>query len=439
MSRPRRASVLAVLAVTLLAGAATFVRPAAPALGSPRGHHYPWGPRKPSGKVHTTKIADGLWLTRIVQKKVPRRIFVLTVDLSTALTTDVALSNDSLPGFERPTSMAKRHGAIAAINGDFGLRSGRPAHSFAEDGELKQTQFAFGQDTAVTQDDTRVYQAAPGGAAAVGEPAARRVPRLHRERGRLHRRGPLPAGRDRPLRGPRERRGHRPAVAVRGRDHAPDLVVRVAGDPRRHRRDPHAGAGRGERGHLLHDLLLPGPPPPDRHRRDRRRQAPAGGGGRPSRQVLPGDEPPPVRRAVPPAGGGQRREPGRRRVLAHVGEGAGGREQALGRARASGVLRVPDPAGPGPGRPARAARRVAQPVPEPLAQPHGGLGGAGAGRWGCVPGAGRRARPGLDRRDAGRAGPGGPRSARAPAPRAAGGTAPIPGGTSPVGLGNQTD
>ncbi|MDP9343519.1 MAG: phosphodiester glycosidase family protein [Actinomycetota bacterium] len=161
MPRPRRASVLATLAAFLLAGATAFGHPAPPALGAARAHRYPWGPGKPSGKVHTTRITDGLWLTRIVQKKVPRRIFVLTVDLATALTADVALSNDSIPGFERPTSMAKRHGAIAAINGDFGLGSGRPAHSFAEDGDLKQTQFAFGQETAVTQDDKQVYMAAP--------------------------------------------------------------------------------------------------------------------------------------------------------------------------------------------------------------------------------------------------------------------------------------
>ena len=161
MSRPGRASVLAALIAILVAGAVTCVHPASSALGASGSPRFPWGPRKPSGKVHTTKITNGLWFTKIVQKKVPRRIFVLTVDLSTALTTDVALSNDSLPGFEKPTSMAKRHGAIAAINGDFGLASGRPAHSFAEDGELKQTQFAFGQDTSVTQDDQRIYQAAP--------------------------------------------------------------------------------------------------------------------------------------------------------------------------------------------------------------------------------------------------------------------------------------
>jgi len=163
MSRPRRASVLAILAA-LLAGAATLVHPAPRALGTGAAAHqsrFPWGPHKPPGKIKTTRITDGLWLTRIVQKKVPRRIFVLTVDVSTALTMDVALSNDLLPGFERPTSMAKRHGAIAAINGDFGLGSGRPAHSFAEDGDLKQTQFSFGQATALSQDDRQVFMAHP--------------------------------------------------------------------------------------------------------------------------------------------------------------------------------------------------------------------------------------------------------------------------------------
>jgi exopolysaccharide biosynthesis protein len=161
MPRPGRASILAALGAFLLAGAATLVHPASPALGAAHGHRYPWGAGKPPGVIHTSGIRSGMWLTTIVQKKVPRRIFVLTVDLSGPLTTDVALSNDELPGFERPTSMAKRHGAIAAVNGDFGLGSGRPAHSFAEDGDLKQTQFSFGQETAVTQDDGQVFMAAP--------------------------------------------------------------------------------------------------------------------------------------------------------------------------------------------------------------------------------------------------------------------------------------
>lgn len=49
--------------------------------------------------------------------------------------------------------MAKRHKAVAAINGDFGTPSGRPAHTFAEDGDLKQVSFARAPTFAMTRDE----------------------------------------------------------------------------------------------------------------------------------------------------------------------------------------------------------------------------------------------------------------------------------------------
>ncbi len=49
--------------------------------------------------------------------------------------------------------MAKRHKAVAAINGDFGTPSGRPVHTFAEDGDLKQVTFAGAPTFAMSQDE----------------------------------------------------------------------------------------------------------------------------------------------------------------------------------------------------------------------------------------------------------------------------------------------
>ncbi len=106
-------------------------------------------------KQWVRRIAPGLTLHRIVDYETPRRIFVLTVDPSKVVTMDVALAQDQLPGLERTSSMAARHGAIAAINGDFG--SGRPKHAFAEDGDLKQTGGIAAAGFAVTPDEQDVF------------------------------------------------------------------------------------------------------------------------------------------------------------------------------------------------------------------------------------------------------------------------------------------
>jgi hypothetical protein len=58
-----------------------------------------------------------------------------------------------LPGHEKTSRMAKRHKAVAAINGDFGTPSGRPSHTFAEDGDLKQLSFAGAPSFTITADE----------------------------------------------------------------------------------------------------------------------------------------------------------------------------------------------------------------------------------------------------------------------------------------------
>jgi hypothetical protein len=104
-------------------------------------------------------IAPGLTLTRIVEPKAPRRIYVLTVDPREDLTLDVALAQDRLGAIERTSSMAARHGALAAVNGDFGSSSGRPAHPYAEDGELVQTSRVLGTLLTIADDETvRIVQ-----------------------------------------------------------------------------------------------------------------------------------------------------------------------------------------------------------------------------------------------------------------------------------------
>src|SRR5918996_1052007 len=56
-------------------------------------------------------------------------VYVLKVSPNRIPRIDVSLSNDLLPGHEKTRNMAKRHRAVAAINGDFGTPSGRPSPS----------------------------------------------------------------------------------------------------------------------------------------------------------------------------------------------------------------------------------------------------------------------------------------------------------------------
>jgi exopolysaccharide biosynthesis protein len=105
--------------------------------------------------------APGLNYRKIVDSTGPNRIFVLTVDPKTALTMDVALAGNQLGHYERTSDMASRHGAIAAINGDFGLPPGYPVHGFAEDGDLKINRTGPSVNFAVSKDETHVYLDSP--------------------------------------------------------------------------------------------------------------------------------------------------------------------------------------------------------------------------------------------------------------------------------------
>ena len=130
--------------------------------------------------VKTTQIAPGLTLTRIVEKRRPRRTFILSADLSEALTFDVTLANADLPGMAKTTTIAKRAGALAAVNGDFSeIHDGRPVHPFAFDGQLVQSG-PIGPAFAVSRDEKHVYVGRPEVSVTVTDTASGRVFRLDR-------------------------------------------------------------------------------------------------------------------------------------------------------------------------------------------------------------------------------------------------------------------
>jgi hypothetical protein len=128
---------------------------AAPAGGDPGP-----GPLRPI--VRTKRIAPGLLFTRIVERQVPRRTFVLKIDPSRPLTMDVTLAGATLPARRETSATARAHGALAATNGDFNNRDvGRPVHVFAQDGDLVQTAGAGGPLWGFRRDERDVFVGSP--------------------------------------------------------------------------------------------------------------------------------------------------------------------------------------------------------------------------------------------------------------------------------------
>jgi Phosphodiester glycosidase len=93
----------------------------------------------------------------------PFAVNVVTVELAAPSRIDVALALDALPGQETTSSMARRRGAVVAVNGDFvdPAGAGRPIHAFAWDGRLLQTPMLLGNNHAVDDLETTVFMGHP--------------------------------------------------------------------------------------------------------------------------------------------------------------------------------------------------------------------------------------------------------------------------------------
>lgn len=117
-------------------------------------------------RVRRERIAPGLTLLRITDRRGPNRIRVLRVDASRELSLEPVLANDTIPGHETTTSMAERSGAIAAINGDYTLLpsdpgAGRPVNLFSNDGELITSSLIWGRNFALSHDEQTAYVGHP--------------------------------------------------------------------------------------------------------------------------------------------------------------------------------------------------------------------------------------------------------------------------------------
>jgi uncharacterized protein YigE (DUF2233 family) len=108
-------------------------------------------------RVSTVRVTKGLQLSRILDRRGPNRIRVLTVNPATPLTIDLALSNNAVPWVEKTSSMARQHGAIAATNGTYSLPWGRPIGLFAEDGRLKTSPLLGSQAFSMSHDEQAAF------------------------------------------------------------------------------------------------------------------------------------------------------------------------------------------------------------------------------------------------------------------------------------------
>ena len=77
--------------------------------------------------VKTRRIAPGLMYTKIVERKIPRRTFILSMDPSKAVTLDVALAGGALPAGRELSRIVSFNNALAGINGDWD-RQASPRH-----------------------------------------------------------------------------------------------------------------------------------------------------------------------------------------------------------------------------------------------------------------------------------------------------------------------
>lgn len=106
-------------------------------------------------------VVPGVTLTRTRDAMGPVQIRSLKVDPASPVTVDTTLARGVFPGWARTSQMAAANGAVAAVNGDFGVENGRPLHAFASDGTLAATGVEAGDSFAISQNERHSYLGPP--------------------------------------------------------------------------------------------------------------------------------------------------------------------------------------------------------------------------------------------------------------------------------------
>lgn len=112
--------------------------------------------------IKRQRVAPGVRLLKIRDRRGPNQIRVLKLNPSSSYTLRMELAHNEIPDHERTSSMAARNGALAAINGDYTLlpsdpAKGRPVHTFAQEAELVTSPLLYGRNFALTADEQQVY------------------------------------------------------------------------------------------------------------------------------------------------------------------------------------------------------------------------------------------------------------------------------------------
>jgi hypothetical protein len=96
----------------------------------------PLGPPGLQERRVTHRVADGVRWTHITRRGRggPFRVDVLEVERGRRLR--VLTGHDRVPGLERPSAMARRHGAVAGVNGGYFAATGDPTGIVAADGAV---------------------------------------------------------------------------------------------------------------------------------------------------------------------------------------------------------------------------------------------------------------------------------------------------------------
>lgn len=111
---------------------------------------------EPCVKPANIALGSGVTVADLNDPAGPWKGKVVTIPPSEVDRLDTVLAQDALPGLETTSSMARRTGAVVAINGDFALPGGRPVHPFARNGRLIQSEQIYGRSMAIDSRTSRV-------------------------------------------------------------------------------------------------------------------------------------------------------------------------------------------------------------------------------------------------------------------------------------------
>lgn len=113
---------------------------------------------RPETPVKTSyALAPGVKLTTIKYPTTPNQVRVLTLIQGRGRVPDVLSAGPSYPAYKLPSQMGAQSSAVAAVNGDFALADGRPAHLSMIDGELWSTGIQDGSAFALSVDGSRAW------------------------------------------------------------------------------------------------------------------------------------------------------------------------------------------------------------------------------------------------------------------------------------------